>query len=470
MKPALPRLPLQLWLLVSYALVLVLPGLSLLATGALAWDLVNQTKEDLEHQGALVALMAADRIDQPTALSATLRAAKKETLAGIRVTDDLGVVIASSGDGIGQDLSNDEEIRTALMGSKGMAIKPRPEDVGTRGGTWNRERLSGPSRQASVRVFVAVPILHENEVVGAVILSRTPREEIQAFWQMAPRLWAGVLFSVLSTTALALYAGWRASRSLKLLARASERIAGGNLADDRELAEIGGSRIAETAALAGSMEAMSARLKARLAYISEFAGNVSHEFKTPVSSLRGTVELLKDDDTMPPEQRTRFLDNALGDLDRLSRLVGGLLRLARAEEGGRREDVDLDSLCGEIASRHPGVSFHPGNAGTVNIVREQVEAALVNLVENARKHGGAGVVLATSRDGTVVRIIVKDDGPGIDPTHVPHLFDRFFTTDRAGGGTGLGLALVKAVAEAHGGGVSVQSKAGETCFIFCFST
>lgn len=460
----LPRLPLQLWLFVSYALVLVLPALSLLATGALAWDLVNQTKEDLEHQGALVAMIAVDKLVDPDALSSTLQAAKKETLAGIRVTDDQGIVIASSGGGIGEDLSGDGEIRTALMGSKGIAIKPRPEDVGTRGGVWNRERLSGPSRQATIRVFVAVPIKRENEVVGAVILSRTPREEIQAFWQMAPRLWAGVLFSVLSTTALALYAGWRASRSLKLLARASERIAGGNLADEGELAEIGGSRIAETAALAGSMQAMSTRLRSRLAYISEFAGNVSHEFKTPVSSLRGTVELLKDDDEMPAEQRARFLDNALGDLDRLSRLVGGLLRLARAEEGGHREDIDLDGLCADVARRYPEVSFANGNAGLVKIVREQVEAALVNLVENGRKHGGPKVEITTFREHNRLGFTVTDNGPGIDPANLPRLFDRFFTTDRRHGGTGLGLALVKAVAEAHGGNVSVESRPGQSSF------
>jgi signal transduction histidine kinase len=435
-----------------------------LATGALAWDLVNQTKEDLEHQGALVAMIAAENMDQTEKLSGLLLAAKKETLSGIRVTNDVGVVVASSGDGLGQDLSGEEEIRTALMGSKGHAIKPRPEDVRTSSRKFDRDRLNSPSRQADVRVFVAVPVKRANEVVGAVILSRTPREEIQAFWQMAPRLWVGVVFSLVSTTALSLYAGWRASRSLKLLSRVSERIAAGNLADEGELAEIAESRIAETAALAGSMHAMAARLRARLAYISEFAGNVSHEFKTPVSSLRGTVELLKDDETMPPAQRLRFLDNALADLDRLSRLVGGLLRLARAEEGGTREPIDLDELAAEVVRRYPGVEWVAGQAGTVALVREQVEAALINLVENARRHGGNRVVVETFTEGKWAGLRVIDDGPGIDPANLSRLFERFFTTDRAKGGTGLGLALVRAVAEAHGGTVAVQSSPGTTRF------
>jgi hypothetical protein len=97
-----PQLPLQLWLLLSYALVLLLPLGALLGTGALAHDLVDQTKEDLEHQGALIAMVAAERMGKPEQMSEMLAAAKEQTLAGIRITDDGGVVVASSGDGVGR--------------------------------------------------------------------------------------------------------------------------------------------------------------------------------------------------------------------------------------------------------------------------------------------------------------------------------------------------------------------------------
>ncbi len=457
----LPRLPLQIWLLGSTGLVLTLPLAAVIGTGALAWDLVNQTKEDLEHQGALIAMVAPLRMEHPAEMSALLAEAKAQTLTGIRIVDGAGVVIASSGEGIGEDLSDDAEIRAALAGSKGLAIKPRaPVPLRKRGADAFEGRQS---RHADVRVFVAVPIRDHEEVVGAVILSRTPREEWQTFWQMAPRLSGGAVLALLTAATLSLLVGWRAARSLGLLARASERITAGQT-DEAALEDAKGSRILETARLAETMAAMAARLRARMAYISEFAGNVSHEFKTPVSSLRGTIELLRDDDAMPPDQRARFLDNALADLDRLSNLVGGLLRLARAEEGGTREDVDVDALVDEVAGRLGGV-VASGSAGSVAGVREQLTAVVTNLLENAKRHGGSNVRIERWRRGQLAGFDVVDDGPGIDPRHLAQLFERFFTTDRDRGGTGLGLALVKAVAEAHGGSVEVRSKSGETRFV-----
>jgi signal transduction histidine kinase len=462
----LPRLPLQLWLFGSYVLVLSLPVLAVLGTGALAWDLVNQTREDLEHQGALIAMVAADRMHgRPEGISELLAAAKAQTLAGIRIVNDAGVVVASSGKTVGEDLSDDEEVRTALAGSQGLAIKPRePVPLTRRTDLASRE---SKSRHADVRVFVAVPIVKDGTVLGAVVLSRTPREEWQTFWQMAPRLTAGALLALALTSMLSVFAGWRAARSLRLLAAASERIAAGQLGDDATFAEAQDSRIRETSLLASAMALMASRLRARLAYISEFAGNVSHEFKTPVSSLRGTVELLRDDEQMSPEQRARFLDNALADLDRLSNLVGGLLRLARAEEGGPHEPVDLDALTDELARRHPAVKVD-GEAGTVSGGPEQLGAMVANLLQNALRHGGPNVRLTRWRglEGGVgvAGVTVQDDGPGIPAAHLPRLFDRFYTTDRARGGTGLGLALVKAIAEAHQGGVDVSSEPGRTVF------
>lgn len=458
----LPRLPLQLWLLASYFLVLSLPLVAVVGTGALAWDLVTQTQEDLEHQGALIAMVAAERMKgKPDGMSELLAEAKAQTLTGIRIVNDRGIVVATSGETLGDDLSDDEEVRAALKGSRGLAIKPRdPVPLSSRSSYTTRD---SKTRHADVRVFVAVPVVKEGEVLGAVVLSRTPREEWQTFWQMAPRLSGGAVVALLSTIVLSLFAGWRASRSLKLLAAASERIAAGQLGTADTFSEAQASRIQETALLGAAMAQMASRLRARLAYISEFAGNVSHEFKTPVSSLRGTIELLRDDEQMPPEQRARFLNNALADLDRLSNLVGGLLRLARAEEGGPRETIDLDALIDELLRRHPGVAVG-GAAGSVSGVREQLDTLVTNLVQNALRHGGPNVRVERWRTDTQAGVTVEDDGPGIPAAHLPSLFERFYTTDRARGGTGLGLALVKAIAEAHDGGVSVDSEPGRTRF------
>jgi signal transduction histidine kinase len=102
----------------------------------------------------------------------------------------------------------------------------------------------------------------------------------------------------------------------------------------------------------------------------------------------------------------------------------------------------------------------------VDANREQLESAASNLVENALRHGGPGVKVEVVgfTEGAWTGVDVIDDGPGISPANLKKVFDRFFTTDRAKGGTGLGLALVRAVLEAHGGRVEVESAPGHTRF------
>lgn len=212
---------------------------------------------------------------------------------------------------------------------------------------------------------------------------------------------------------------------------------------------------------------MSDRLRARLEYIAEFAGNVSHEFKTPIATLRGTLELLEDDPEMAAGQRALFLTNALAELHRMQRLVDGLLALARADQRGQREAVDLAALARELTAARAGVVAEDSEGVPwVQADRRQLEVALGNLVDNALEHGGAQVQvrLRTWVEGDRCGLDVEDDGPGISQANQQRVFDRFFTTARERGGTGLGLALVKAVAEAHGGGVTLESQPGRTTF------
>lgn len=461
--------PLSRWLVLSHLVVFVLPAFALICSGALAEDLKQQTREDLDHQASWLALMIGESMrhagkdatieDVAPTMNGVLRDARNQTLAGFRVVDTEGVVVASSGDGLGEDIGDSPEVRAAL-GGKDFAVQRPRNTTNSR-----KEGLSSAARRAPVRIYLAHPVVVDDTLVGAVVLSRTPREELQTFYQMAPRLLWGVGAGLAATVALGLVSGRVLSRSLKGLARASHRIAGGQLSAVTELEPATRSHILEARELASAMATMSARLQERLRYITEFAGNVSHEFKTPVSSLRGTLELIRDDEEMPPEQRERFLDNATADLDRLSRLVGGLLRLARAEEGGDRAVVGLGELLATALARHPGVPLD-GEGGRVEVNAAQLESVVANLVENALRHGGEGVHVAVhlfTADGHTGFEVV-DDGVGISAANLPRVFDRFFTTDRAGGGTGLGLALVRAIVVGHGGHVSVTSQPGRTCF------
>lgn len=458
-----PALPLQVWLTVSHLVVLALPVTVLVGSGALAHELRQQTREDLEVQASLVGLSVAHEVerlregrpdadvaDAAHALGPMMAAVKETTLASIRIVDLDGVVVATSGDELGADLSNREEVANALAGAASEVERPRTAP--------RRGSLDSKSRFAKVRLFHAQPIEVDDRVVGAVVLARTPREEVQALYQLVPP-W-GVLLAVAITVALAATSGAILSRSMRALADTAHRVADQPGSSLDALGPPSASHVREVADLATAFARTAARLQARLAYIGEFASNVAHEFRTPITTLRGTVELLRDDDAMPGEQRTRFLDNALAELLRLDRLVGGLLSLARAEERGAAAPVALADLLDRARDRATVEAVPATIVGDA----AQLGAVVENLVENARRHGGPHVAVRGWAEGAWVGFDVVDDGPGIAPENLARVFDRFFTTARGAGGNGLGLALVRAIVEQHGGEVTVASAPGRTCF------
>ncbi len=276
---------------------------------------------------------------------------------------------------------------------------------------------------------------------------------------LVPQPMVGAIAACVVTAAIAISAAYVGTRSLKRLAAASHQLSEGSFAVQGDLDRAARSRVQEVGELGEAMSAMRERLEARLHYITEFASAVSHEFKTPLSTLRGTVELLGDDPAMPAEQRARFLENALTDLRRMDRLVHGLLELARAEEEPAIEEVELHQLIERVADEE-GVAFE-GTPARVRGSPTQLEAVVRNLIDNARRHGKATRI--------VVRALghgfeVEDDGVGISEANQAQVFDRFFTTDRAGGGTGLGLSLVRTIVRSHGGDVAVESRPGRTVF------
>ena len=214
----------------------------------------------------------------------------------------------------------------------------------------------------------------------------------------------------------------------------------------------------------------------------DFFGNVSHELKTPVTAIRGAIETILDDPAMADEVRVRFLEGASNHSMRLSALVTDLLALARLEEGPgalQRTDVDVAALVGEVlaaaesaAGRREIVlelaveTVDGAPTFTVQGDEEALRQALGNLVDNAVAHSDEGgtVRVGLARSGNVVRIAVQDTGSGIPDEAVERVFERFYRVDaarsRARGGTGIGLSIVKHVAQAHGGSVAVDSELG----------
>jgi two-component system phosphate regulon sensor histidine kinase PhoR len=211
----------------------------------------------------------------------------------------------------------------------------------------------------------------------------------------------------------------------------------------------------------------------------DFVANVSHELKTPVTSIQGFVEALQEGGLDLPEQAQRYVDIIAKHAERLNAIIDDLLSLSRLEEGGQKRALRFEKTrvrpVLETAVQLSGIKAEQKRA-TINLtcgadVEARIngpllEQAVANLVDNAVKYSdeGATVDITARRQDKEITIAVTDEGCGIPQEHLDRIFERFYVVDKSRsrklGGTGLGLAIVKHIAQVHGGHVSVQSTPG----------
>jgi two-component system, OmpR family, phosphate regulon sensor histidine kinase PhoR len=216
----------------------------------------------------------------------------------------------------------------------------------------------------------------------------------------------------------------------------------------------------------------------------DFVANVSHELKTPITSIKGFVETLLAGALKEPDNAENFLKIIAKQTDRLNEIIDDLLTLSRIEQDAERRQIFLNGqkisgvLQGAIqvcevkaAGKNITLKLNCPEDLRAQINPPLLEQALVNLVDNAVKFSQPGKVVQVEaqREGPQVIIRVRDQGPGIPPEHLRRIFERFYRVDagrsRKIGGSGLGLAIVKHIARAHGGRVTVASSPGkETVF------
>lgn len=401
---------------------------------------------DWAAQPADPSALAAGKAVEPA-----LRDAQRVTLAAMRVVDHRGVVVATTGEDIDLSLTNMEEISRALAGEPVSTLRHRIS-------RHNRPTPSGLlERSRAMRVFVAQPVLEGDRVAGVVLLSRTPRTLADALYGKRWHLVGLAALTLAATFLLARLGAVAVTRPLRMVMDRARRAADG---ERGALAPLDGPVVREVAELAESLARMTATLENRADYIRDFAAHVSHEFKTPLTTIRGTVELLRDHlDSMDAEERERFLSNLDCEAGRLSRLVARLLELARADvmTGTQGETCDAVMVAVAQAERVGAETELPDAPLPTAIAADALSSVLANLLDNARRAAGpkGRVALTLATEAGHVVLTVSDDGPGVSAANAARLFTPFFTTERAVGGTGLGLAIVHSLLAAHGGSVAL---------------
>jgi two-component system, OmpR family, sensor histidine kinase MprB len=197
-----------------------------------------------------------------------------------------------------------------------------------------------------------------------------------------------------------------------------------------------------------------------------FVADASHELRTPLTSLRTNIEVLARADSLPAAERERLLADVVEQLAEMSELVAELVALDRAQEDpAAREEVRLDLLAAEAVERarrnRSGVTFTTDlEPSVVTGMPHSLERAIDNLLDNAVKWSPPDADVEVSvHEGEVA---IRDHGPGIDESDLPHVFDRFYRAPsaRSLSGSGLGLAIVRQVAESHGGEVTAERAKG----------
>jgi two-component system OmpR family sensor kinase len=369
-------------------------------------------------------------------------------------------------------LNVDPDSFIRLRGGRGRAGGPRP---------MRPEGTAPPMRPPGQ------PALRRTGPVGAIIVDGVPVGVVialphSALRQLGPTLaLVGAVLVAVGTIVAALLIFGPVRPRLRSLEDAARKVGAGDLT--ARAREDGGD---EVAALARAFNQMTHDLQQRAVQLQAadrtrrlLLADVSHELMTPLTGMRGYLETLSlHAQSLDPDTRERYLSVIRDETQRVEHIVGDLLDLSRLEGGGESfdaQDVPLEDVFGRVLARHGRAAGQRGVELATNIAHGaeivtgdpmRLEQALQNLAANALRHtpkGGRVALNAALDDGAIV-VTVSDTGSGIAPEHLPHVFDRFYKVDpsRAGqtAGSGLGLSIVKAIVERHGGTVTATSRVG----------
>jgi signal transduction histidine kinase len=300
-------------------------------------------------------------------------------------------------------------------------------------------------------------------MAAVVALSRSPESLLESLANNIGRILSAGLV-IVAVTALVGYLFWRlVSRPIRELVDWTESVASRPEQPSIQ-AEHHGTR--ELARLAASFGDMVARLRDRSDYIATFTAHVSHELKSPLTSIAGAAELMRDaGDEMDARAREQFLRNIETDTVRLSALVARMRDLARAEAVFAGGSSRLPDILPRLRERFPALAIEmSGDAGKLPMASEDVLVVLSHLADNAVAHGALHLAIRTDVADGEYLIEVSNDGDPISAGNRAGLFEPFYTTRRESGGTGMGLAIVRAMLKAYGGDIALDAARPDVTF------
>jgi two-component system sensor histidine kinase ChvG len=486
--------------LLAFNIVLVfLPIAGVLFLGQYEDRLETAEIRDVTHRARLIAAAIAHEgtLDE-NAFEDLIHRAKIDDLR-VRLIDSTGRVVADSREIVAPEPQKPPRTdrRNILYRVGAFVIRPvlrlfRPPEQPLEVDYYaNAQRLEGPEiaqvlrgrehfektisaqRQRSVTLYRIVPVVVGGWTVGAVVASKSTYAILQELYVVRLRvmrifiasLVAAILISIFFSTSIV-----RPLRQLRVDARAvldrRGRLQGTHFKGSRRLDEIG--------ELSRALERIMRRLDAHLGYVETFTGDVVHELKNPLASIRNANEMIAD--VSDPADRRRFVRVIEQEVARMERLLSGVREISTIDARlvrERPETLDLGALLTKITD---GFRLREGERVrfqldlgaeplTVEASEDRLTQVFENLLDNALSFSPPGATITVSADAAEGNVVtrVADMGPGIPEANLGRIFDRFFThrpdasSRHSGGHTGLGLAIVRAIVEAYGGSIGAAN-------------
>ncbi len=321
-----------------------------------------------------------------------------------------------------------------------------------------------PELRLRTLLFSALLLGAALPMLGALLVLRPPPVLLDSLWEERHGLAVAAVIVLALLMLLAATLARTIVAPVERLSEASRNLAAGKgeVPDDPSL------KVTEIERLYTDFRTMEAAIARRSRYLRDFAASVSHEFKTPLTGIRGAIELLEDHGaSMSEAERRQFLDNMRDDSERLSRLVGRMMELAKAD----MQPVDaaaltdavpvLQRVADGLAKPCFTVTLDLPPSLPLRMSSDALAAIATTLIENSAQAGATE--LTVTQEGAALGFV--DNGPGIPPTDQRRIFEPFFTSKREEGGTGLGLAIARSLAEAHGAELHLADAPAGTKFI-----